>query len=169
MRPKQEATCSEFWELELRQACDDDLTGKGEHKSRGCWGGARNKAKAVMIPGSYVVFESRRQLSPKTCMFCWVRVLRRNCTWQDHWAWMHTHSASIFSVQDRAASVRQGRTVQQVKYSKARKGQAVQRGQGQAVSAVAASTMFEYPSQELGQQLRKKLRRSRQAHCKRPS
>ena len=82
---------------------------------------------------------------------------------------MHTHSASIFSVQDRAASVRQGRAVQQVKYSKARKGQAVQRGQGQAVSAVAASTMFENQSQKLGLHLQKKLRRSRQAHCKGPS
>ena len=81
----------------------------------------------------------------------------------------HSLGTCFFVVQDRAASVRQGRAVQQVKYSKARKGQAVQRGQGQAVSAVAASTMFGYSSQKLGQQSQKKLRRSRQAHCKRPS
>ena len=52
---------------------------------------------------------------------------------------------ACFSVQGRAAAVRQGKAVQQVKYSKARKGQAVQRGQGQAVSAVASSTMYSKP------------------------
>ena len=49
---------------------------------------------------------------------------------------------TLLFLQVRAAAVRQGKAVQQVKYSKARKVQAVQRGQGQAVSAVASSTVF---------------------------
>ena len=56
-----------------------------------------------------------------------------------------THSAKVRDshsfLRAVAVAVRQGKTVRQVKYSKARKVQAVQRGQGQADSASVSSTV----------------------------